>query len=73
MSKKSADECKICLESLIKKLLKFDDRYACWITNNLHNLNSGSLTILQDLNPKKFKLVLYSTVVGVNTPVSGSS
>ena len=46
----------------------FKDDYAEWLPKNLEHLKHGSLEILEDLNPKDFERVRYSTVVSFSGP-----
>ena len=39
LSRKEADDCRGWFQDFIEEWLKFDERYACWITKNLHYLN----------------------------------
>ena len=51
------------LAKLLAKILDFKEDYAVWLPKNLEHLQSSSIDILEDLDPKEFEHVRYSTVV----------
>jgi len=55
------------LKLLLKLNFGFSDDYAEWLPNHMEHLNSGSLDILNDLNPEEFEHVRYSTIVSIKS------
>ena len=59
---------RLSLSKLLTSAFDFKEDYAEWLPKNLDHLRHGSLEILEDLNPKDFERVRYSTVVSFSGP-----
>jgi len=55
------------LEINFKAILKFDETFAVWLTQNLHYLNDTSAELLESIDNKMYIAVRCSTICLINT------
>ena len=53
------------LQLYLRLYFKFTDRYAKWLTENLHLLNEGSIKLMEDLDRDAYHLVSYSVITSL--------